>query len=452
MAEVAVVGGGLAGAAAAVALAEAGVRIILLEKRATLGGRACSLAAPGWATSIDNCQHVLLGCCTALLDFYRRLGVDRTIEWHAKVTLVAADGRRGALRSYALPAPLHLAPALLTIPALRPVDRWSLAVALARILFSRQAPEGRSFRDWLAPLTTARLDRGLWRLLLTSVLNADAHHVSARYGRMFVVEGLLRNPVAPLLGVPRVPLGALHHEAVLRRLAALGAEVRTGCATTIELCRGRVVGLRLGRERLAVKNVISAVRWSQLPGLLGAAARVVAGPAVERLESAPLVGVHLGYDEPVGAEPVVGLLEGEIDWIFRLEGGRHLSLVRSDAGPWEGLSTAEMVRRGLAAARTVWPDLPDPARVAACRERVATFVPAPGVERLRPGPVTGLEGLYLAGEWTATGWPSTMEGAVRSGYRAAEAVLTALGRPTAVAPPGLPARGLMRWLPASQAG
>ena len=439
MARVVVIGGGLAGCSAALALAEAGWGVTLCEKRATLGGRACAFRPPGWDIWLDNSQHVLLRCCTNQLDLYQRLGVADQIDWHERITLMAGDGRRGAFAGWPLPAPLHLSPALAGLPRLSLGDRAVMAVAFGRMLLAGRDTRylrDRSFRDWLGRATTPGLDRGIWKLMLTSVLNADADRVSADAALFFFRQGLLRHPSAFHLGVPRVSLHELHHEAMLQRLLALGVEVRLGCVGELRVAAGRVAEVMANGEPLAVDEVVLAVPWWQVR-------RTLDGPqplTPDALEPEAIVGVHLRYDRPVLDLPVVGLMQHDIDWVLGFEGGRRLSIVVSDARSWAGMSAEAMVARTSAALRPICGDLPAPVQSAACRERRSTFVPGPGSDAVRPTSDSGIAGLTLAGEWTATGWPSTMEGAVRSGYAAAERLL---GRPVRV--PDLPRSGLMRW-------
>ncbi len=440
MARVVVIGGGLAGGAAALALAETGATVKLIEKRSRLGGRACSYLPPGWPHAVDNSQHVLLRCCTNLLDFYRRLGVADRVRWHDRVTLVA-DDRTSVFRAWPLPPPLHLAPALAALPGLSGGDRARLALAFTRLLLAgrrRERLSARPFRDWLGPATSPTLDSGFWRLMLTSVLNADADRVGADYAAMFFLDGLLRHREAYHLGVPETDLSALHHDALLARLAELGVEVRFGTPATVELDAGAVAAVRAG-ERLPADQVVVAVPWPHLrrtvPELPPDALAVG-----DRFATASIVGVHFRFEQPVVIDPVTGFLDGDVDWVFALDGGRHLSLVASDARSWAGLSAEAMARRGWAALRAWRPELPEPVLQAACRETLATFVPAPHIDLHRPPARTAVAGLHLAGEWTATRWPSTMESAVRSGYAAAASVTG-----QRFLEPDLPRQGLMRW-------
>lgn len=442
LARVAVVGGGLAGCAAALALAEQGCAVTLYEKRPTLGGRASSYTASGWDKPLDNAQHVLLGCCVNQLDLYRRLGVLDQIDWHDTVPLIGPTGERGSFAAWPLPPPLHLAPTLGLLPELRLADRLILAAAFGRLLLAGRRLERldrRTFADWLRPTDSPAL-AGFWRLMIASVLNAEPGEVSARYGAFFFLDGLMRHRDAFRLGVPRVALSELHEVAMRPALAAAGVEPRQ-TAGRLWLEHGRVAGV--GGERFDATLV--AVHWRQLGGVLPhGLAEAVAGAAPSRLEAVPLLGVHLGFDEPVLDQPVVGFIGHDVDWVMTFDGGRHLSVVASAARDWRGLSDEQRVDRALTALRRIWPGLPRPTRSASCLEQRATLLPAPGSDRWRPGPRTRLPGCYLAGCWTATGWPSTMESAVRSGYLAAEALLADLGAPATIAVPDLPRAGLMR--------
>lgn len=440
MARGVIVGGGLAGATAALLLAEAGHDLLLVEKRARLGGRATSFRPPGWDRAVDNSQHVLLRCCTHLLELYRRLGVDQEIDWHDRIRLVAGD-RSGCFRSWPLPPPLHLAPAVGSIPGLPPASRLKLAAAFGRMMLAgrrHRSLDHQTFAAWLGGLRDPVLDHGFWRLMLTSVLNADADRISAAYGLMFFLEGLLRHREAYHLGVPRLTLDELHHDRMLAALTERGVEVRLRDSARVDLAGGALEQVTIGGEPRSVDFVVSAVPWRQLPRTVRGLDPRLLRP-LGRLRAESIVGVHLRFAEPVIDDPVVGFLDSDVDWVFGQDGGRRLSVVASDARGWAGLSPAAMAARAMAALRRQWPGLPEPEATAACRETTATFVPAPGSEPARPG-ATAVPGLVLAGEWTATGWPSTMEGAVRSGYAAAAAVT---GRDES--PGDLPREGMMRW-------
>lgn len=442
MARAVVVGGGLSGCAAAIALAEAGRQVILVEKRATLGGRATSFQPAGWPSPIDNSQHILLGCCTNLATLYQRLGVADRIQWHDGFDLLDAAGNYGRFAACALPAPAHLTPGLLAIPGLSGYDRALLAASFGRmILQGRRYPEldGISFADWLRATATPRAAETFWRLMIVSVLNASMERVSAAAGLMFFLEGLMRHRDGWRLGVPDCSLAALHHDAMLPYLQAMGVDVRLRSLARIDVADGAVRQAVIDGDAVACDEAVCAVQQQAAPRVIPALADSLRWTAA-KLGTEAIVGVHLRFAKPVTERAVVGLLEHDIDWIFASLGGRHLSLVISDAANWRGLSQAAMVQRGMAAVRGVLGPLPEPELTAACCERRATFVPLPGAAKVRPSQWTAVAGLALAGEWTATGWPSTMEGAVRAGYRAVE---TLTGGHITV--DDLPAQGVMRW-------
>jgi len=441
MARAVVVGGGLSGCAAAIGLAEAGRQVTLVEKRATLGGRASSFQPPGWPSPIDNSQHILLGCCTNLAALYERLGVADCIQWHDGFDLLDASGHRGRFSACRLPAPAHLTPGLLAIPGLSAHDRLLLAASFARMLWvGERYPhlELQSFADWLAPTATPRAVRTFWRLMIASVLNAGPAQVSAASGLMFFLQGLMRHRDGWQLGVPERSLSALHHDAMVPYLTSLGIEVRLRCRARLEVDDGIVRRAVLDGQTVTCDEAVCAVQHPAAPRVVPALAERLRW--ARRLRTEPIVGVHLRFSEPVTDRPVTGLLDHDIDWIFASQAGRHVSLVVSNADSWRRMSQAAMAARGLAAARGALGPLPEPELSAACCEQRATFVPWPGAAAVRPTQATGVAGLALAGEWTATGWPSTMEGAVRAGYRAAEA-LTGESCESA----DLPARGLMAW-------
>jgi squalene-associated FAD-dependent desaturase len=447
-----VVGGGLAGVSAALALADQGVQVTLVEARPRLGGLAFSFrrsTALGELT-VDNGQHVHLRCCTAYRAFLHRIGGTALAPLQRRLdvpVLDAARGRLGHLRRAALPVPLHLAPGLARYPHLSRRERLAAAraaLALRRLDPADPALDGRDFAGWLRGHgQSERCVEALWDLVGVATLNARAADVSLALAAMVFRTGLLTEPAAADIGIPRVPLGTLHD--TLARAALARAGVRVLTATRAR----RVVPGAGGGWRVAV---------TQRPGLPGqelAADRVVlAAPQREthrllppgalaeperllRIATAPILNVHVVYDGydarggPVLRRGFFAALGSPVQWVFDrtgpagLDGRRHRYLVLSQSAAHEdiGLTTAALRERYLPELARLLPDVRT-ARVRdvfVTRERAATFAPAPGVGRLRPGPVTRAPGLYLAGAWTATGWPATMEGAVRSGLAAATA-------------------------------
>jgi len=453
-----VIGGGLAGLASAVALAEAGLEVRLLEKRPHLGGRATSYTLPD-GSDVDNCQHVTLGCCTNLSDFYRRVGAEGKVRSYSRLYFADAQGRRSTISAFPLPAPLHLAPSFLRFGALTIADKRAIARAMLAIARAGGQPpgvEGLSMRDWLECMKqTPGAVKRFWQVVLVSALNEDLARMDARYGIQVFWMSFLANRTGYRIGVPCVPLAELYdgcREAVVHR----GGLVRLRCGVrAISVRDGRFAGASLddGAE-VAADACVSAVphdaALSMLPGGMGAAG----GPLelVRRLRTSPITGVHLWFDREVMTEPFLALLDHTTQWVFNKSllyaphgaggpageaarhgeqarrGGQYLQLVISashDLVPRSRQEIIELCRRELA---EILPATREAKleKATVIKEVHATFSPEPGVDRWRPRQEIGVRNLYLAGDWTQTGWPGTMEGAVRSGYLAAEAVVAAL--------------------------
>src|SRR6266540_1104952 len=393
--EVVVVGGGLAGIATALAAADGGARVTLLEARPRLGGATFSFQREG--LELDNGQHVYLRCCRAYQSLLERLGVRELapLQPRLDVPVLAPGGRMGRLRRGNLPAPLHLAGTLARYPYLNWSDRLGVvraALALRRLDPADQRLDQRSFGSWLADQGQSRAATdALWELVGLPTLNARTDQASLQLATMVFKTGLLTARDAADIGYSRVPLSRLHGEPAARALGEAGVRVRMRChARAIEPADPGADGG--GESRLAVRTdddlleadaVVVAVPHEAVGWL---PARVV-GPAdqLERLGISPIINLHVVYDRVVTTLPFAAGL---------FPAARHASV------------TSFFVTR----------------------ERTATFLAAPGTAALRPAAETALRGLFLAGSWTSTGWPATMEGAVRSGLVAARAALRSLGR------------------------
>jgi zeta-carotene desaturase len=463
-----VIGGGLAGLSSGVALAEAGFRVRLLEKRPHLGGRAASYVLPG-GEEIDNCQHVTLGCCTNLQDFYRRVGAADQIRFFDRLLFAAPDGQRGAIASVALPPPLHMAISFAFFPLLGWRDKRAIAQALLAIARSGGRPAdlssgGRSVENvtmlaWLQKhRQTARAIRRFWEVILVSALDEELDRIDARYGIDVFWKAFLSTRGGYRVGIPRVPLGELY-EGCRKALAEQGGEVqlRAGVRGFL-LVDGRVEGVE--REDGSVETAdcyLAAVPQDVLPELLPA--EVVESEPVFRnlrnLQASPITGVHLWFDRTVMSEPFLTLLDSTTQWVFNKtqlygggakDGGQYLQLVISASYSLASRSRQEIIALCLEELRGVLPATREATLVkgTVVKEMSATFSPAPGSDRWRPSQKSPLSGLFLAGDWTLTGWPSTMEGAVRSGYLAAEAILSEAGMPRKLLQPDLRAEGLAR--------
>jgi len=462
-----VIGGGLAGLSSAVALAEAGFRVRLLEKRPHLGGRAASYVLPGGET-VDNCQHVTLGCCTNLEDFYRRVGAANQIRFFDRLLFAAPDGRRGAIASVALPPPLHMAPSFVFFPLLGWADKRAIAQALLAIarsggrpadLSANGAGENVTMLAWLQKhRQTDRAIRRFWEVILVSALDEELDRIDARYGIDVFWKAFLSTRGGYRVGIPRVPLGELY-EGCRKALAGQGGEVqlRAGVRGFL-VVDGRVEGVE--REDGSVETAgyyLAAVPQDVLPELLPA--EVVEREPVflnlRNLRTSPITGVHLWFDRTVMSEPFLTVLDSTTQWVFNKtqlyggdakDGGQYLQLVISASYSLASRSRQEIIALCLEELREVLPATREAALVkgTVVKEMSATFSPAPGSDRWRPAQKSPLSGLFLAGDWTLTGWPSTMEGAVRSGYLAAEAILSDAGMPRKLLQADLQAEGFAR--------
>src|SRR5580692_3574034 len=324
-----VIGGGLAGLSSAVALAEAGFRVRLLEKRPHLGGRAASYVLPG-GEEIDNCQHVTLGCCTNLEDFYRRVGAADQIRFFDRLLFAAPDGRRGAIASVALPPPLHMAPSFVFFPLLGWADKRAIAQALFAIassggrpadLSSDRAGENVTMLAWLQKhRQTSRAIRRFWEVILVSALDEELDRIDARYGIDVFWKAFLSTRGGYRVGIPRVPLGELY-EGCRKALAAQGGEgqLRAGVRGFRVSGGGCVEGVE--REDGSVETAdyyLAAVSQEILPELLPADV-VEAVPIfknLRNLRTSPITGVHLWFDRTVMSEPFLTLLDSTTQWVF----------------------------------------------------------------------------------------------------------------------------------------
>ena len=456
---VAVVGGGLAGLAAGCALAGSGFHVTLFERRPYLGGRASSYQHPGTGEVVDNCQHVLLGCCTNLIQFYERLGVEDKIRWYDQLTFLEPGGRASVISPSKLPAPLHNAPAFLRAACLDLSDKLSIGMAMAALAPGMPRDTGESFMAWLRrhQQTKQAIER-FWKPVLVSALNEELDRMSVPYAAQVVRESFLKSAAAGRMGVPTVPLTELYSVAG-DYIAARGGEVR--CRSSVEcfLSEHDQVKLRVSGEETTFDFVVFAVPFDVLSRVLPETPdaeplrRVLA-----RFETSPITGIHLWFDRQITDLDHAVLLDRTIQWMFhkskllgRTESGNgsYVELVVSSSKTLVEKSRAEIVELALVELREFFPGARDANLVKSTviKEIHATYSPRPGVDVYRPRSETVWPRVFLAGDWTATGWPATMEGAVRSGYIAAESVARVAGmRDALFLVPNLPASGFMRLL------
>ncbi|MEU5595809.1 hydroxysqualene dehydroxylase HpnE [Streptomyces sp. NPDC020298] len=440
-----VVGGGLAGVTAALALADAGVQVTLLEGRPRLGGLAFSFRRG--ELTVDNGQHVYLRCCTAYRWFLDRIEGAALAPLQDRLDVPVLDvarpeGRRlGRLRRDALPVPLHLGRSLATYPHLSLAERAGVgraALALKGLDLADPALDATDFGSWLAAHgQSARAVEALWDLVGVATLNAVAGDASLGLAAMVFKTGLLSDPGAADIGWARVPLGELHDRLARKALDSAGVrtEVRSR-VTSVSVNENGSWNVQVPGETLLTDAVVLAVPQREAHDLLPPGALDAPGRLLE-IGTAPILNVHVVYDRKVLGRPFFAALGTPVQWVFdRTEAsglgeGQYLALSQSAAQDEIDAPVAALRERYLPELQRLLPR----ARGAevrdffVTRERTATFAPVPGVGRLRPGARTQAPGLYLAGAWTATGWPATMESAVRSGVSAADAALSALGRP-----------------------
>jgi len=439
-----VVGGGLAGITASIALAETGADVTLLEARPRLGGATCSFSRDG--LTIDTGQHIFLGCCSAYRGLLDKLGMagHAPMQDRFDVTVLApgAGGRprKARLRRTALPGPLHMLPALGRYPFLSWTERLSVsrpALAMRFVDPTKPAVDQQRFGDWLAARgQTERSRRALWDLFSVSALNIAGDDASLALAAVVIKTGLLGKNNAADIGVPALPLGELHGDAGATLLGKLGARVSLGAKVSaiehraIEPVDGGGFTVKLTDEELAADAVVLAVPHEKAASLMPPGAlpeETVA--AWSGLGASPIVNVHVIYDRPVMDQPFVAAIDSPVQWVFDRThisgmdrpGHQYLAISLSAADEYADTPVAQLQEQFVPALAELFPAARD-AKVAeffVTRERRATFRQAPGTAALRPKAATRHPGLVLAGAWTDTGWPDTMEGAVRSGLAAA---------------------------------
>jgi squalene-associated FAD-dependent desaturase len=449
MPRVAVVGGGLAGITAAVRLADAGCGVTLIEAHPKLGGLTHSFRRGD--LDVDNGQHVFMRCCTAYRALLDRLGVTglTTMQRRLDVPVVrASDGRSARLRRRSLPVPLHLSRSLATYSVLSLADRVRAARgALAMRGVDRDDPrtDDRAFGDWLSAhgQTPATVD-ALWDLVGVATMNCRATDASLAVAATVFQLGLLTDPDAADLGWSTVPLQQLHGDAAGRALAAAGADVMVRAKVdALDRCDDgwlvRIDRDTVRADAVTADAVVVATDPVRAEQLLPAGSTGLEPGWSDRLGATPIVNVHLVFDRPVMAEPFLAGIGTPVQWVFDrtaqsgLTKGQYVALSLSAAD--------DLVASPVATLREVL--LPELLRVLPAtraakvldffvtREPQATFRPSPGCARNRPATATSATGIYVAGAYTATGWPATMESAVRSGESAAAAVLAARLTPVA---------------------
>lgn len=452
---VAVIGGGLAGMAAAVAASEQGLRVEVFEARRRLGGRAGSFCDPQSGELIDHCQHVSLGCCTNLADFCRRTGIADAFQRHRRLHFFGPDGSRHDFCAAGwLPAPLHLLPGLMGLGYLTWPDRLRIARTMLRLARSDSldAQDSRSIGQWLREQGESEqaIER-FWSVVLVSALSETVEHASLAAARKVFVDGFLASPRAYEVEIPRVPLGEIYDRRLAAWLTEHGVRVHLGTRVAqIEGTPDRAAALILADgTRRSFDWFVVAVPWRQVrpllaPPLFGA---IPALEHVDQIQSAPITAVHLWFDRPITPLPHAVLVGRLSQWVFR-KGGDCYQVVISASHELKGRKREEVVAQVRGELEALWPETRR-ANLLHWRmvtEPEAVFSVRPGLDRIRPAQQTPVPNLMLAGDWTATGWPATMEGAVRSGYLAVEALLAAFEKNQRLLIPDVPHSRLVRLL------
>jgi squalene-associated FAD-dependent desaturase len=438
----------------------------IFESRRRLGGRAGSFLEPHSGAWIDHCQHVWMGCCVNLADFCRRTGVAECFARHRRLHFIAPDGTRHDFSATSwLPVPLHLAPALFRLSYLSLAERWRIVRALRR-LAAEETPVGGSetIGPWLRRHgQSQRAIERFWSVVLVSALGETIDRASTAAAGKVCRDGFLASRHACELLIPQVPLSEIYDRRMADWFSEHGVAVHLGARVhKIEgsVCRAEALVLADGAPR-AFDYILAAVPWRNVralfPDPMLQALPDLSG--IGRIQPAPITAVHLWFDRPIAAIPHAVLIGRLGQWLFNKNGSvaaaanspeHYYQVVISASHGLRGRDPKEVAEQVCGELRAIWPAA-QKARLIRWRvvsEPEAVFSMQPGLDSLRPNQRTPIPNLLLAGDWTATGWPATMEGAVRSGYLAVECLLAALGRPQPVLipdpPPAVLARRMLR--------
>jgi squalene-associated FAD-dependent desaturase len=458
--DVIVVGAGAAGLSAAVALAGAGACVTILERKPYVGGRAYSYPHPALEEVVDS-QHVLLGCCTNLIDLCEKAGTSGNIRWYDSQTFLEPSGCASTIATSALPAPFHFAPSLASAKMLGVEDKLIIAQGLTEFLRGYPSDDSESVAQWLKRTEqTERAIRHFWKPIILATLNDSAENCSTRYAGQVFHELFVRNSTGGRLGIPTVPLSEFY-AGIAQHAEQLGAtlKLRASVESLRREADGRWCVQTADGAVYSAASVVLAIPFEQTQLLLPAielnageaAIRSSLEEKISRFIHSPFTSILLWYDREISDLDHAWLLDTTIEWFFHKsrirryapERGSYVELVIAGSRAQLHMTRDEIMRSALAEFEMFFPEAKKATLLKSgiLKEARATFSVLPGLEKHRPVQATGIAGLFLAGDWTRTGWPSTMEGAVRSGRLAAEAV--AAGK---FLTPDLPATGLMRIL------
>jgi len=462
--DVIVVGAGAAGLAAAAALAGAGKSVRVLERKPYVGGRAYSYEHPALEEVVDS-QHVLLGCCTNLIELSKQAGSADKIRWYDEQTFLESNGRSSTIIASGLPAPFHFAPSFFGMPMLGWKDKVGMARGLMEFFRGYPAKDDESVEQWLRRTRQTELSvRHFWSPILMATLNDNSAHCSTRYAGKVFHELFIKSSTGGRLGIPTVPLSEFYQAA---------ARLIESCGGTVQL-RASVEAVtqeRDGRWRVSIADtdyiadsVILALPFEQTQKLLpavrlneqfagaGLTTRDELELKMARQVHSPFTSILLWFDREITDLDHAWLLDTTIEWFFHKsrirryapEKGSYVELVIAGSRAQLSMTREEILSSALNELQMFFPEVKRTKllKSGVLKEARATFSVVPGLDRFRPGNQTDWPGFFLAGDWTATEWPSTMEGAVRSGRLAAGAVVGDSGRFMA---PEISASGLMRW-------
>jgi len=425
-----VIGGGLAGLATAAALSDAGFQVDLFESRGFLGGRATSYPLPGESSEIiDNCQHLLLRCCVNILDFYKRLDVVDRIHFHKQFYFIEPGGRTSVLSAGRLPAPFHFTGSFQKLACLSLGDKLSIARGLMALRSEhgrRQDLDQITMLDWLKEKKqTDAAIRRFWGQVLVSAVNEELDRMAASHGFHVFWLGFLARSNSYQMGIPAVPLGELYATEAWKRAGNVNLRMRSPVDRVL-VENGSVRGVEALGELHTADYYVSAVPFERVPAIAPDLNLDLNG-----FEHSPITGIHLWFDRSLTQLPHATLLDRTIQWMFNKSGGRYLQLVVSASRSLTDMNRADVIALAVRELAEFFPRAGEAKieKAHVVKEVRATFSAKPGLEKLRPLSRSKIPNLFLAGDWTRCGWPATMEGAVRSGYLAAEAISSAAGKP-----------------------
>jgi squalene-associated FAD-dependent desaturase len=461
--DVLILGGGLAGLAAAVGLAEHGVSATILESRPRLGGRASSFQDTATGQWIDNCQHVTMGCCTNFRAFCETTGIAAGFRRERVLYFLDPNGRVNRFAASPLPAPFHLAGTFARLSYLTLSDKLALGRGLKALAHPATQSATGSFADWLAgQRQPPRVIERFWHVVLVSALSETLDRIAVPAARKVFVDGFLAHRQAWEVDIPRVPLEVLYGTTLTQWLTEHGVTLRLlQGAERVTVGPEEVTSIRLRDGEVATANdYILAVPHHRLSGLLAPAA-LAADPRLslpDQLETAPIASWHLWFDRPITPLPHAVFVEGLVQWLFHRtaladqppSAGEpyYYQVVISASRELLAQPTEVTQQRILDELSRAFPETRAATLLRARQviEHRAVFSPTPGSEALRPPQQTVFPNLQLAGDYTQTGWPATMEGAVRSGFLAAENILRRRGVAARLVRPDLPLARASRWL------